>query len=147
MSLDIAFPKLAHSAYKISSPDTKEYNCIAWAASDNSKWWWPDLMEQYYWPAAVPREESMDTFVAAFASLGFEKCGHGTLEPACEKIALFEKNGLPTHAARQILSGLWTSKLGVDVDIEHELESLEGYIYGRVACFMQRKTSSTARTT
>ena len=47
--------------------------------------------------------------------------------------------------ARQLESGRWTSKLGSDCDIEHELEALEGfddspdaYRYGRVVGFMSR---------
>jgi hypothetical protein len=46
--------------------------------------------------------------------------------------------GIPTHAARQLTSGAWTSKLGNAADIEHELRALEGEIYGVVALILKR---------
>jgi hypothetical protein len=60
------------------------------------------------------------------------------LEPGLEKIAIFAKGGRPTHAARQLGSGRWTSKLGRAEDIEHDLRALEGEAYGAVAFFLQR---------
>jgi Asp-tRNA(Asn)/Glu-tRNA(Gln) amidotransferase B subunit len=57
-----------------------------------------------------------------------------------EKIALFV--GLDkevTHAARQLPSGAWTSKLGDWEDIEHKtLSGLESACYGRVARILRR---------
>lgn len=53
--------------------------------------------------------------------------------------------GEPTHAARQLPSGAWTSKLGEWEDIEHDtLEALEGSegrgeAYGRVALILKRE--------
>jgi hypothetical protein len=56
-----------------------------------------------------------------------------------EKVALFaDPAGIPTHAARQLASGQWTSKLGQAEDIEHELRALEGEIYGVVALILKR---------
>jgi hypothetical protein len=55
-----------------------------------------------------------------------------SLESQYEKVALFAKDGRVTHAARQLPSGRWTSKLGSDVDIEHELYAIEGEVYGTV---------------
>ncbi len=40
--------------------------------------------------------------------------------------------------ARQVESGLWTSKLGSLEDIEHSLEALEGSVYGAVAVLLKR---------
>jgi hypothetical protein len=45
---------------------------------------------------------------------------------------------VPTHAARQLRSGAWTSKLGISEDVEHELRALEGEIYGVVALILTR---------
>ena len=43
-----------------------------------------------------------------------------TLKAGYLKIAIFEKDGYPTHACRQLPSQKWTSKMGWDgVDIEH----------------------------
>lgn len=57
-----------------------------------------------------------------------------------QKVAFFVgANGVPTHAARQLPSGLWTSKLGEWEDIEHTLHALEGDIYGTVALLLKRR--------
>jgi hypothetical protein len=69
---------------------------------------------------------------------------------AFEKIALYaDKNGLPSHAARQLPSGTWTSKLGPMEDIEHlMLEALEDAAgttsaYGKVALIVRRPISES----
>ena len=74
------FPMLKSSAYKLTSPATIEYNCIAWAAGDNKKWWWPDNFGQYFWPSGIPREESIDAFIKAFESLGYTFCNESNYE-------------------------------------------------------------------
>jgi hypothetical protein len=46
-----------------------------------------------------------------------------------------------THAARQLPDGTWTSKLGKDVDIEHDYpDDVAGGVYGEVVVLMQRTT-------
>lgn len=47
-------------------------------------------------------------------------------------------NGTPTHAARQLENGKWTSKLGQLEDIEHELDGLVGDKYGIVVTILRR---------
>ena len=49
--------------------------------------------------------------------------------------------GIPTHAARQLRSGRWTSKLGQAEDIEHELRALEGAIHGAVVLILKRQVA------
>jgi hypothetical protein len=49
-----------------------------------------------------------------------------------------DARGVPTHAARLLPSGLWTSKLGEWEDIEHDLHALEGDVYGTVALLLKR---------
>ena len=50
-----------------------------------------------------------------------------------------------THMARQLASGLWTSKLGELEDIEHETPAeLEGDIYGIVVQYMRRAINNPA---
>ncbi len=136
--LEGRFPKLARSRWNLTSPDTPNYNCIAWAMYDVSRWWWP--AQGYYWPQNVPMAETVDAFLVAFSKFRFTRCKNSNLERGYEKVALFtDANGLPTHAARQLPSGLWTSKLGPFVDIEHELEALEGHEYGAVAVTLKRR--------
>ncbi len=132
--LESIFSRLHSGNYRITSPKDSVYNCIAWAVGDTTQWWWPDPPGQEYWPAGVPREETVPAFLAAFATLGFEPGASEELEAGVEKIALFvNATGMPTHAARQLLSGRWTSKLGRGEDIEHDLQDLTGTMYGRVA--------------
>jgi hypothetical protein len=132
------FPRLNRSNYKIKSPATPTYNCIAWAADSTTRPWWP-LRPNWHWPAGVPSQETLDAFISAFVTLGYEPCVSPSLELGYEKIAIFADGPLPKHAARQLPSGMWTSKLGSAEDIEHAaLDLLEGVTYGRVAAILCR---------
>jgi hypothetical protein len=137
--LESVFPHLIGSSYAITSPSTPEYNCIAWAAGDSERWWWPVAGSFAYWPPNIPLQESLDAFIKAFGSIGFTPCGNANIEQGYEKIALYvDSNGKPTHAARQLPNGRWTSKLGKIEDIEHELDGLTGSVYGTVAQILKR---------
>lgn len=35
------FPNQKDDEYEVTSPQTRGYNCIAWAADDMEKWWCP----------------------------------------------------------------------------------------------------------
>lgn len=134
------FPNFSTTGYEITSPDTIDYNCIAWAAEDNERWWWPDSQNIDYWPAGVPREVTINAFTQAYQTIGYEVCDRPNLERGFQKIAIYaDSAGKPTHAARQLPNGKWTSKLGQDEDIQHEtLEGLTGESYGNVACIMRK---------
>lgn len=133
------FPKVVFSAMEITSPVTDRYNCIAWAANDTRRWWWPDRAPNSFWPRGILRARTLEAFEEAFGTLGYGRCDAGDLEPALEKVAIYANEyGAPTHAARQLESGSWTSKLGHIEDIRHELLHLEGTHYGAVARFMRR---------
>lgn len=144
--LEVIFPSLAKSSYSITSPFTIDYNCIAWAAGDTEKWWWPS--PDSYWPLGLAREHTLNSFVSMFESLGYESCESQELEPPYEKVAIYVgANGRPTHAARQLSSGFWTSKLGRLEDIEHEtLAGFEGQPYGSIAHIMRRRLLSSKPT-
>jgi hypothetical protein len=142
VDLEAIFPGLRGSSYQITSPQTGLYNCLAWAAGDVGRWWWPDLLEQRYWPPGATREETVAAFAEAFGSVGFVICQGDDLEPGFEKIAIFADHTGPQHAARQLASGRWTSKLGELEDIEHRLRDLEGSEYGRVVEIMKRPISA-----
>jgi hypothetical protein len=143
------FPNLKDSDYKITSEYSEEYNCLAWAVGDVDQRWDPDEMDQYYWPPGVPREVTVAAVVAAFQTKGFEPSPDSSLEEGIEKIAIYAtSDGRPTHAARQLKNGHWTSKLGNCEDVEHEtLDCLTGEVrdaqgrimcYGRPVCYMRR---------
>jgi hypothetical protein len=139
VSLENEFPGLRGQPYEIQSLRDDHYNCIAWAAGDNHNWWWPDPDLEDFWPAGIARVETGVAFQSAFASLGYTVCDHDQLEPGCEKIALFALDGAPKHAARQLPTGRWTSKLGLMEDIEHALRDLTGTMYGSVVVVMKRQ--------
>lgn len=135
------FPGLRASKHQITSPATHDYNCIAWAANDTMRWWWPDPNPENtaaYWPEGLAREESLEVFLAAFATLGYSPCPEDSLEAGYSKIAIFAVDSVPTHAARQLPNGFWTSKLGRLEDIEHDLSAIQGDIYGTVAAVLRR---------
>ena len=140
--IETLFPGLAATGYQETSPATPEYNCIAWAAATEEDWWWPDAFGEYYWPSGVPRVETIEAFITAYSLLGYTPCETADLEHEYEKIALYiDPQGIPTHAARQLPSGKWTSKLGQMEDIEHNtLDGLNGSIYGKVGQILKRST-------
>lgn len=114
------------------------YNCLAWAAHDTERWWWPG--EDSYWPEEAPREKTIAAFVTAYGELGFGLCDDLLPEPGHEKVAIYAApDGRPTHVARQLPSGRWSSKLGQLQDIQHQLEDLAGSEYGHCACFLKRE--------
>lgn len=139
MALEDDFPNLRSLSFSRESPPTTQYNCYAWAAGEKDRWWEPDRMGQYYWPPQVPRNFLLSTFIQAYSTRGFLSCDDGSFEPGFEKIALYATPDLRVkHAARQLDKGCWTSKLGIDVDIEHLLDGLIGELYGAVAQFLKR---------
>ena len=134
------FPRLMASNFSITSPPTVRYNCIAWASGDDSRWWWPIGK---YWPGGSPQSTSVDAFTMMFATLGYLDATSRSIESGFEKVAVYVNSSLQvTHAARQISEGLWTSKLGRNVDVSHTLEALEGGIYGTVAKILKRRVVS-----
>ncbi len=146
--LEQLFPGLVGSGWRVTSPADTDYNCIAWAAGDTRNWWWPSQnVHTEYWPPGVPRVETLDAFRAAFVLLGYVACGDEQREAGFEKVAIFASTqGLPKHAARQLMSGRWTSKLGNGEDIEHGLRNLEGTLYGTIALVLKRPLAAAAAT-
>jgi hypothetical protein len=143
------FPNLKRSEYWVTSEETPNYNCIAHAAGKNDNWWWPDDPPAF-WPDGLVKTESVQAFVEAYSTVGFVLCEdmNHHLEPGFEKIAIYvDANGIPSHAARQLPDGAWTSKLGEWEDIRHaSLEAVEdanglGLGYGKVTCIMKRPTT------
>lgn len=137
IELERLFPGLVGTDYHISSPATGKYNCIAWAAGETHRAWWP--RPGVYWPSSAPRQVTIQAFVEAFRVHGFEVNSNSGLEKGLEKIVIYAKQEEPTHAARQLPSGTWTSKLGTLVDIVHSLPAhVAGLEYGDPTCVMAR---------
>ncbi len=143
-SLRHEFPLLNDTNYEITSRATGRYNCIAWAAGKCNQKWWPEY--RGYWPPGLKREVTLEAFVAMFETLGYEKCENIGLERGFEKVVIYVEGGraqIPTHAARQLENGSWTSKLGDEVDIEHlSPDILTSDRYGRPHVYMRRPRST-----
>ena len=134
------FPESKNDPFLKTSPQSRSYNCIAWAYGDNTRWYWPDPYNIYYWHPELPREENLDNFISLFKIKGYELCNSGTFEKGYIKIAIFcDKNNEPTHAAKQLENGYWSSKLGENIDVQHTIKSIENGIYGNVKVFMKKK--------
>lgn len=110
----------------------------------NDDWWWPGSPDRTHWPAGAPREETIEAFRLVFGTFGFEPTSSEAIEPGFEKIAIFANSqGIPKHAARQLATGRWTSKLGKMEDIEHDLRDIEGVVYWSVVLVMKRAAART----
>lgn len=148
--LESAFPKLAAAGYFKTSDPTGlpgtpgTFNCIAWAAQDtHHDFWWPE--HDGYWPFWIKPEPKARCFVNTFRWLGYCLCDHSRREFAFDKVALYAIHKSrqpvsppralddfgewePTHMARQLSDGSWTSKCGANEDITHfTLDALESY--------------------
>ena len=138
------FPNLTDKNSVITSPKQNGYNCIAWAVGDTERWWWPfPAGGVAYWPKGIRREATIEAFIAAFGTQGFIPCADGELQDGVEKIALYARilgsQLVPTHAARQLESGEWTSKLGPLEDIRHtNRNAVDGPLYGETVRFLAR---------
>jgi hypothetical protein len=133
------FPKMTHQNSKPTSEDTIEYTCIAWALGRNDVWCWPDSKGFFFWPIKN-RNATPEAFIDMFASFGYTCCDNYTFEEGFKKIVIYIKDDMPTHASRQLENGKWTSKLGADIDIEHDNpEVLNGPEYGLAEIIMKRQ--------
>jgi hypothetical protein len=133
------FPNLRDSNHRPTSDPTSEENCIAHAIGACGEWWEPVFGR--IWPAGAPYYNyKIESLVYVYERLGFIVCESSEWEPEFEKIAIYGKDGVYTHAARQLPKSVaWTSKLGPDDDISHTtLDVLVGGSYGTVVKIMKR---------
>jgi hypothetical protein len=131
------FPRLTPNNHRVTSPPSADYNCIAWAREEVERWWQPGV----YWPVATPLGDYSDAVLEQmFLSLGFENCGlDASAESGFEKVALYAEGVFYTHAARQLPTGKWTSKLGKEDDVEHDTpDDVAGGVYGALYRVMRR---------
>jgi hypothetical protein len=139
--LETIFPNLNSENYRITSPPDINYNCVGWAFEEMDRCWWPEPSEQYYWPEEIEMAETMDAFVAVCRRSGYELCETSEFETGYERLAIYAgTDQVPTHLARQLPNGSWTSKIGDLEDIQHRLKGLEGLNsrYGRVVRIVRR---------
>jgi hypothetical protein len=106
------------------------------------------------WPRlgfdGVSRKASCQTMSLENSFPNLRKQGYQITSPhsleynGFDRVAFYAKDDCVTHAARQLANGRWTSKLGCDIDVEHDLPGLEGSVYGYVVQILRRCSSSSA---
>jgi hypothetical protein len=138
-------PGLLQAAYTITSPRDPQYNCIAYAIGDLTHFWDDVGLAGYYWPPGVAGADTITGWARIFELHGYTETKDRSLELEYEKIAIYVSPDGPEHVARQKASGIWTSKMGRGVDMEHTLESIEGNFYGKVEKIMKRKCQDGKR--
>jgi len=116
------FPNLDVDKAVVSGSATPEYNCISWTVGETHNWFWPPSM----YPD-LNEEEAFDKF---YGSYGFKP------SPTGEVARWRNDQGLthgcvsgPEHGPR------WESKCGGALRIQHDLNELEGDIYGKVDAY------------
>ena len=148
-TLKKAFPRLTCSNFTETSPPDRSYLCISWAAGkggpEHRISWWPSQKPAVgcRWPDDVPLDKTTKSFVLAFKTICYKLCDDGTPQEGYEKVALYAIDDVPTHMARQLPDGQWTSKLGKLIDITHASpDVLEGPKYGSVCRYFRREFTS-----
>ena len=146
--LEQFFPNLHPTEWEKTSEKSDDYNCIAHAFNDTTRWWSPQ--KGYYWPDDEERNETIESYSRALAKLRCERCQDGTIENGFEKFAIYTReDGTPSHMALQLADGRWSSKIAELEDIAHNhLDALSGtptasspspwMPYGQVAAFLKR---------
>jgi hypothetical protein len=143
-------PQLKPGNFEVTSPASdpddliRAHNCFAFAVGDKRRWWWPE--GHGYWPPDCERKATVESLLSALKTKGFTECTGGAFECGVEKVAIYAKGGVAgvaTHVALQFASrnGKWRSKIGLNVDIEHDLDQLNGPVYGAPVKFASRATS------
>jgi len=110
VTLESAFPSLKNAL--ITGERTTDYNCISWTLGITDKWVNP-----------TPTIAGMDQLYGSY--------GYHVVPKSQAQIALFTKNGIPTHGAVRVTGGIYESKCGALQRILHNLEDLEGSSYGQ----------------
>jgi hypothetical protein len=104
-----SFPHLGRD-FEVLRPGTKTYNCIAWSLGVTDRWLWP-----------VPSGQPVHVrdFDNLFARHGYRRLSSLNFErvEGQDKLILYTRrkdDGTfePTHTARQLSDGSWSSKLG-----------------------------------
>jgi hypothetical protein len=144
----MTFPGIAGRFRKTSNFD-ENYNCLCWALGRTDTFLTPAAdIPPYSWPDGIPAEWSTSAIREIFVRAGYtEETDSIELEDGWEKVAFYVENvDTPTHFARQLPNGRWTSKLGMHIDVEHDdLNCLEGPRYGRLGLILKRRRQSQDR--
>lgn len=131
--------------FKLTSPQTFDYNCIAFAMGVDDRWIDCADIPWHWWPETVARDRSKSGLIAAFKYLGFEECGmDDRFELNFEKVALYARGAEWTHAARIVAPGIYHSKFGASFDGQHSSGEVLSAQYGQVYQIMRRPVTEAA---
>jgi hypothetical protein len=121
------FPHLGNQ-FQVLGPATPRYNCIAWSIGITTQW---------VWPAKPNKAATVADFDELYGKHGYRRVRGLNYERQAnyDKIVLYAKRTgntwEPTHGARQLSDGSWSSKLGKLPLIRHlEPEDIDGGSYG-----------------
>jgi hypothetical protein len=135
--------------YVLIEDPTIKYSGFGWAAGDDRIYWDPDL--RYYWPKKIQRDHSLTALITLFKERGYQELDilrheYDDYRAGYERVAIYvTSNKTPTHVSRQLIGGLWTSKLAENQKIEHntikflEPEYFGSNCFGNVVEVMERK--------
>lgn len=138
------FPELANDQnFKICSPETYKYNCIAWAMQFTDRWVDHLPGPDKWWPNGVERSNSSKALILAFKAVGFTECDNKSLEKGFDKVVLYklETKDEWTHASRIIDNSVEHSKFGPSFDGTHSHDKFQGTYYGIPYAIMKRRTN------
>jgi predicted RNase H-like HicB family nuclease len=148
------FPDLAHDKhFKVKSPETDTYNCIAWAMGYDNVWVVPvEEIPGYWWPVGATKGMALENLIEAFKFEGFEESDNALPEDGYDKVALYGNDGCWTHASKVVSPNVEHSKFGQSWDGEHSHGVLcktsigcERCSYGTVYTYMKRKSGQKGK--
>lgn len=147
------YPDLEYDlAFVVNSDEDKKYNCIAFAIGYQDIWIATGRdIAWFWWPNHIPLDTDPNSLVETFRYFGFEVCNDDLPEAGYDKVALYQKDGNWTHAARIIADGVYHSKLGESFDIFHRRGDVmdkannPSESYGIPFVFMKRKYADRSK--
>jgi hypothetical protein len=86
-----------------------------WAAGDKSRWWWPS---GGYWPINDTRT-TVDSFLLAFATIGYAPADDDSFEAGYEKVALYAKFQFCTFWSATIHRRFGIFRLGANYSLSN----------------------------
>jgi len=138
--------------WSAASDPVGTYNCFGFALGYN-QWWEPPVFidelianEEAIWPLGLSESLDIDNYIAAARTERFYVSQDAMWEESCDTIMLyFTTNDRKfQHAARQVSSGVWSSKLGTGSDITHAIDGIDRIDFGTGRIYMKRAIQSMA---
>lgn len=135
-TVEFDFPNINQNNSNVIGHKTRNYNCIAFAFGDQTRWWWPD--GSHFWPKDCLDPDESESFEKLFRKVGakitpidrVDKIAH---DPKYVTLAIYaDEDGAINHLAVLNEDNTWTSKLGANYLIEHEYDALTQGSYGDI---------------